>query len=65
MDECDFENGVEGCFREKVKRKSRFRHALHKQIRSVIAAAIQVEFRIYSYVSKRPSGSLESNLHGS
>lgn len=40
MDECDFENGVEGCFREELKRKSHFLYALHKQVRSAMAVAV-------------------------
>ena len=53
------------CFRENLKLRSYSCYALCKQVCSAIAVVVQVEFRICPYVSKRPSGSPESNLHGS
>ena len=43
VDECDFENGVEGCFWENLKLRSYSCYALCKQVRSAIAVAVQMQ----------------------
>ena len=54
MDECDFENGVEGCFWENLKLRSYSCYALCKQVRSAIAVAVQMQDLARPFMGKLP-----------